>query len=100
MGAEAAAANLRKAVHHARRGLGGKDSINSQGEMVVLWPAGELRVDAQHVDTQHLEVEAKIALAAGAGIEVVLERFTGDLLPEDCSAECTGRIASGCATVT
>jgi DNA-binding SARP family transcriptional activator len=50
LGAESAAANLRKAVHYARQALGGKESIDTHGELVALWPAGQLEVDADRAD--------------------------------------------------
>src|SRR6266542_6916261 len=43
---EAAAANLRKAVHYARRALGAHDVIRPKGEMLALAPDAELEVDA------------------------------------------------------
>src|SRR6267143_7141948 len=58
LGAEAAAANLRKAVHYARRGLGGNETIGTDGDVMVLWPGGRLSVDAERV-----EAEATKALA-------------------------------------
>jgi DNA-binding SARP family transcriptional activator len=82
LGAEAAAANLRKAIHFARRALGESEAIGTVGEMVVLWPAGELRVDADEVES-----EAARALAAGTGLDAIVDRFAGELLPEDRYAE-------------
>jgi DNA-binding SARP family transcriptional activator len=84
LGAEAAAANLRKAVHYARHSLGGKDAVSADGEILVLWPAGELTVDAQEA-----EDAAASALASGRGLERVVDLFTGDLLPDDRYAEWT-----------
>jgi DNA-binding SARP family transcriptional activator len=84
LGAEAAAANLRKAVHYARRGLGAREAIDVQGDMVVLWPGAELSVD-----TERVEAQASRALATGTQLEAVAEMFTGDLLPEDRYAEWT-----------
>jgi DNA-binding SARP family transcriptional activator len=84
LGAEAAAANLRKAVHYARQSLGGKDAVSADGEVLVLWPLGELTVDAQQAD-----VAAASALASGGDVERVVDLFTGDLLPDDRYAEWT-----------
>jgi DNA-binding SARP family transcriptional activator len=56
MGAEAAAANLRKAVHFARRALGGKESIGTTGEMVALWPAGVLEVDTDRAENESADL--------------------------------------------
>src|SRR5439155_9860817 len=43
---DAAAGNLRKAMHYARRALGAHDVIKLDGEMVALAPDAELVVDA------------------------------------------------------
>src|SRR5258708_3390941 len=54
---EAAAANLRKAVHFARRALDAHDVIKLHGEIVALAPGADLTVDS------HLfEAAAKAAL--------------------------------------
>ena len=53
---KAAGANLRKAVHYARRALGGKESIRTEGELVALWPEGRLEVDADHAEAQTAEL--------------------------------------------
>ncbi len=50
LGATAAAANLRKAVHLARRALGAKDSIGAEGRLIVLWPNARLEVDVDQGD--------------------------------------------------
>src|SRR5438309_2723805 len=84
LGVEAAAANLRKAVHYARRALGRQDSIESIGELVALWPAGDLRVDAESAETQ-----ARKALAGSVGLEAAADLFSGDLLPADRYADWT-----------
>lgn len=84
LGAEAAAANLRKAVHFARRALGALESIETSGEMLVLWPEGNLVVDAWR-----FEAEANRALANESAFELALPLYTGELLPEDRYAEWT-----------
>lgn len=78
LGVEAQGANLRKAVYHARRSLDGKDAISAEGDVVALWPAGPLSIDAERIET-----EASRALASGTGLDAVADLFTGDLLPED-----------------
>ncbi|HEY4864587.1 MAG TPA: BTAD domain-containing putative transcriptional regulator [Candidatus Dormibacteraeota bacterium] len=78
LAADAAAANLRKAVHYARQALGGRDAIAADGEMLMLWPTGELRVDAEIA-----EAESRKALATASGLEAAADLFTGDLLPAD-----------------
>jgi DNA-binding SARP family transcriptional activator len=75
---DAASANLRKAVHYARQGLGGKEAIGADGDMIALWPAGPLVIDAER-----FESESAKALASGKGLDVAAELFTGDLLPAD-----------------
>lgn len=82
LGPERSAANLRKAVHYARRGLGGKHAIGIQGDMLVLWPGGQLSVDVER-----FEAEATRALATRSGVDAAAELFTGDLLLEDRFAE-------------
>ncbi len=79
---EAASANLRKAVHFARRAMGGPDTIGIEDGMLVLWPVGELVVDAERA-----EFEAARALASGVGLEAAAALFSGELLPEDRYAE-------------
>jgi DNA-binding SARP family transcriptional activator len=51
LGPDSAAPNLRKAVHFARRALGGKDSIAVEGQFIELWPGGRLHVDVDQPDT-------------------------------------------------
>jgi DNA-binding SARP family transcriptional activator len=58
--ADAAAANLRKSVHHARRVLGSPDRLESRGGLFVLCPDEEVAVDL------HLfERDADAALESG-----------------------------------
>ena len=52
LGPEAEAANLRKAVYYARQSLGGKDAIGTEGDVIALWPGGQLGVDADQVEPQ------------------------------------------------
>jgi DNA-binding SARP family transcriptional activator len=69
---EAAAGNLRKAVHFARAALGDADAIGRNGAMLELCPGGQVLVDA-------LAFEA----AARAGQQGALGAYQGDLLPDD-----------------
>lgn len=77
---DAGGANLRKAMHFARRALGSEESIASVASMVSLFPDGDVVLDAERFET-----EARAALRSGdppayaraAGL------YTGDLLPED-----------------
>ena len=78
LGADPAAANLRKAVHYARRALGGMDAIATDADMLELWPDGDLQIDAEE-----FELESSRALADEGGYELALRLFAGDLLPGD-----------------
>jgi DNA-binding SARP family transcriptional activator len=69
---DAAAANLRKAVHFARASLGAAPAISRSGGMLELCPHGQVWVDA-------LAFEA----AARAGQAGALDAYQGELLPED-----------------
>jgi DNA-binding SARP family transcriptional activator len=76
---DAAAANLRKAVHFARTTLGSPDSLQAQGELLAL-------VDAV-VDVDVFEHAALTALRTGRSLARVAATYRGDLLPEDRYAE-------------
>ena len=80
---EAAAANLRKALHFARRALGGSEMIESGPDLVALWPAGDLVVDVERFEA------AAAGVPRGAEDPAPAELFTGELLPEDRYAEWT-----------
>jgi len=69
---DAAAANLRKAVHFARAALGAAPAISRGGAMLELCPHGQVWIDA-------LAFEA----AARAGQAGALDAYPGELLPED-----------------
>ena len=69
---DAAASNLRKAVHFARASLGAVSAISRNGAMLELCPDGQLRVDA-----------ASFEAAARAGQIGALDAYQGELLPED-----------------
>jgi DNA-binding SARP family transcriptional activator len=76
----AAAANLRKAVHYARRALGSEAAIVSSLEMVELWPDGRVTVDAvrfERVARAALRANDPVAIAHAAAL------YEGELLPED-----------------
>lgn len=78
LGPDAGAANLRKAVHHARQALGRHDGIALQGGEVLLWPSRTARVDAQTFAS-----EADTALNAEdlPACARALQAYPGDLLP-------------------
>jgi DNA-binding SARP family transcriptional activator len=57
---EAAAANLRKAVHYARRALGFHDALVVRDGLLTLWPGEGLEIDLDR-----FEHDAEAALASG-----------------------------------
>ena len=69
---EAAAANLRKAVHFARTALGSPGAIESGPTMLVLFPDDEVVVDALLFEDLAVQGDTK-----------ALDLYAGDLLPED-----------------
>lgn len=77
---EAGGANVRKAVHFARRALGGEASIGVQAGMVELWPEGRLATDVERFDAV-----ARGALDSGqlAALDDAAALFGGELLPDD-----------------
>ncbi|QPC91416.1 BTAD domain-containing putative transcriptional regulator [Mesorhizobium sp. INR15] len=78
--AEAAGANLRKAVHFARRALGVHDLIELAGDVIALASGADLEIDAEAFETA-----AKLALrgADRAVCEIAADLYGGDLLPDD-----------------
>jgi DNA-binding SARP family transcriptional activator len=76
----AGGANLRKAVHFARRALGSEDDVVADAGMVQLAPTADVMID-----TEAFEHEAKAALrsADAALLLKAAERYAGPLLPED-----------------
>lgn len=78
LGADAGAANLRKAAHHARQALGRHDAIAMQTGEVALWPDRPVLVDAEAFESQ-----AGAALARGDAAECaeVARSFGDGLLP-------------------
>ncbi len=79
---ESSSANLRKAVHFARRTLGDHDAVGFDNDVVSLAPAGDVVVDSEI-----FEAEAKLALRASrpdaAACARAADRYGGELLPDD-----------------
>lgn len=76
----AAAGNLRKAVHFARKALGAREAITTGPAIVELFPGHDVTVDAQSF------VEAAIAAlqsSTASQAARVAARYTGELLPDD-----------------
>jgi DNA-binding SARP family transcriptional activator len=84
LGTEAAAANLRKAVHYARRAMGADAAIESAAGALTLCGG------RAEVDTARFEAAAEAALNTGRHAGLVVEAcasaaalYAGDLLPGD-----------------
>lgn len=77
---EAGAANLRKALHYARKALGSAHSISSSGGVVELGPGIDLAVDSIA-----FEAAARSALKSHDPVSIVsaAELYVGELLPSD-----------------
>jgi DNA-binding SARP family transcriptional activator len=76
----AGAANLRKAVHYARRALGSEDAIFHGDGMIQLWPDADV-----NVDRDRFMAEAAGALASSDAAECghVAAGYAGGVLPAD-----------------
>ena len=77
---DAAGANLRKAIHFARRSLGEHDLLEVNGDIVALAPRAELVID-----TEEFDAAAKAALSGQGGSECkrAADLYGGELLPDD-----------------
>jgi DNA-binding SARP family transcriptional activator len=77
---DAAAANLRKAVHYARRALGSELAISSAHGVLTLWPTGPVITDV----AKFLEAcAAAQASTSPVDAAAAADRYTGELLPDD-----------------
>ena len=74
----AGSANLRKALHFARRALGSDDAIVVEGELLSLWPSAEVTTDLAV-----FEDAAREALRSGSAerCSAAADLATVDLLP-------------------
>jgi DNA-binding SARP family transcriptional activator len=75
---EAGAANLRKAMHHARQALGRHDAIVGQGGELLLWPERPVQVDALDFERS---ADAALARRDAAACAEAARDYAGDLLP-------------------
>lgn len=77
---DAAAANLRKAIHYARKALRSADAISTLGGVVELGPGTEVSVDSVR-----FEAAATAAVRSNDPVaaETAADLYVGDLLPED-----------------
>ncbi len=81
---DAAAANLRKAAHHARQALGRHDSLLLQGGEVLLWAHGPVAVDADVYEQLAITALTAMTAAPGARHEActrAIQAYSGHLLP-------------------
>lgn len=78
LAADRAAANLRKAAHHARRALGDDDAVVLRGGRVELFPGRFVRTD---LDAFLTDGEAALRADDPAACADVAARWTGDVLP-------------------
>jgi DNA-binding SARP family transcriptional activator len=77
---DAAAANLRKAVHYARRAMGTEAAVEQVGALLHLASEASVEVDLERFEQQSADaIESQDADAAAR----VAEYFGGDLLPGD-----------------
>jgi DNA-binding SARP family transcriptional activator len=77
---EAAAANLRKAVHYARRAMGTEDAIAFGSGMLELWPHGTLNVD---LDRFVREADEALSSKSRDACALAVRSYPGELLPAD-----------------
>src|SRR5918996_808907 len=76
--ADAGAANLRKAAHHARKALADPDAVILRGGQVALFPSRTVETDVER-----FEVDAGSALDGGdVGVCAAVATTYADLLPE------------------
>ncbi len=75
---EAGAANLRKALHHARQALGRHDGITLQAGELLLWPE---RPVGEDIDDFEIQAQAALQQRDPAECADVASRYGGDLLP-------------------
>jgi DNA-binding SARP family transcriptional activator len=75
---DAGAANLRKAIHHARQALGRHDAIVGQGGELLLWPERPVAVDAEDFERH---AAAALARRDAAACAEAARGHGGELLP-------------------
>ncbi|WP_418317344.1 ATP-binding protein [Piscinibacter sakaiensis] len=75
---DAGAANLRKALHHARQALGRHDAIVAQRGEIELWPGRPVAVDAELFERQ---ADAALARRDSAECAEAARAYPGLLLP-------------------
>ncbi|HEY3522858.1 MAG TPA: BTAD domain-containing putative transcriptional regulator [Candidatus Limnocylindrales bacterium] len=85
---DAGGANVRKAVHLARRALGRAEAIAVHAGLVELWPTGTVATDVQR-----FEAASERAFASGESEDFrqAAALYPGDLLPDDRETWCEDR---------
>src|SRR4029079_18456244 len=77
---EAGGTNVRKAVHFARRALGGEKAIAVRAGLVELWPLGEVSTDVERFREACLRASSLRNVDA---FRQAAALYPDDLLPED-----------------
>jgi DNA-binding SARP family transcriptional activator len=80
MAPEAGGTNVRKAVHFARRALGGEEAIAVRAGLVELWPLGEVSTDVERFR------EASLHASTFRDVDAYRQAaalYPDDLLPDD-----------------
>jgi DNA-binding SARP family transcriptional activator len=77
---EAAGANLRKAIHFARRSLGEHRLLETSGDVIALAPNDELVIDSEQFE---LAAQQALETQAPADCERAANLYAGTLLPDD-----------------
>ena len=78
--AEAAAANLRKAIHYARRAIESEDAIRAEGGLLTLWPAASVEVD---LDLFNRDAARAVSSGDREWCRRLAATYSGELLPAD-----------------
>ena len=78
---QSSGANLRKALHFARRATGDEQVVVGQNGMLVLWPQAHVDIDVERFETAALSALA--AADPAAACQGVADLYAGDLLPDD-----------------
>jgi DNA-binding SARP family transcriptional activator len=89
---DAGSANLRKAIHFARRSLGTEEAIRVEAGVVRLWPDGDLSVDVEEFEGAAADALRTKKPERAAR---VLETYSPELLPEDAYASWTEESREG-----
>ncbi|MDP9068997.1 MAG: transcriptional activator domain-containing protein [Actinomycetota bacterium] len=77
---DAAAANLRKAIHYARRAMGSEDAIRTDGALLMLWPTAAVEID---LDRFLRESEEALSSGDRERCRRLAGSYSGVVLPGD-----------------